>query len=42
MYLRQQLSYCFNLEELQTLCFDMSIKYEDLPGDTISAKAWDL
>lgn len=41
-YLRQQLSDRFNLEELQTLCFDMSIKYEDLPGDTISAKAREL
>jgi hypothetical protein len=41
-HLRRQLSDFFNLEELRTLCFDMSIKYEDLPGDTITAKAREL
>ena len=41
-YLRQQLSDRFNLDELQTLCFNMHIRYEDLPGDTISAKTREL
>jgi hypothetical protein len=30
--LRQALSEHFNAEELRTLCFDLDIDYEDLPG----------
>jgi hypothetical protein len=32
----------FNLEELRTLCFDLGVEYENLPGEGKSAKAREL
>lgn len=32
----------FNLYELQDLCFDLDIQYDDLPGSTLSMKAREL
>lgn len=40
--LREVLSNQFNLDELHTLCFDLGMDYENLPGQTKSAKARDL
>ena len=36
--LRKALTRYFDLEELRTLCFDLSIEYEELPGETKSGK----
>ena len=36
------LSEGYNESELRDLCFELSIDYEDLPGDTKSAKAREL
>lgn len=36
--LREQITSHFNKNELQNLCYDLSINYEELPGDTLSAK----
>lgn len=38
----QALSEGYNESELRDLCFELSIDYEDLPGDTKSAKAREL
>lgn len=32
----------FNLEELETICWELGIKYEDLPAQTLSGKARQL
>lgn len=40
--LRQTLVNHFNLEELQLLCFDLGVDYDQLPGSTKGAKARDL
>jgi hypothetical protein len=40
--LRQLLSDSFNDSELRSLCFDLKIEYEDLPGLTRSDKAREL
>ena len=40
--LRQQISSLFSLEELQVLCLDIGIRYEDLSGETLSGKAASL
>lgn len=37
--LRQQITQSFNLDELYTLCTDLGIRYDDLRGDTLGAKA---
>jgi formylglycine-generating enzyme required for sulfatase activity len=37
--LRDLLAQHFNLEELEQLCFDLNIEYEDVPGSTRKAKA---
>ena len=42
VYLRQQIAACFDEQELITLCFDLSISYEDLPGQGKGAKIRDL
>lgn len=39
---RQALVNHFSLEELRTLCFDIGIDFEELPGSSKSAKARDL
>jgi hypothetical protein len=36
--LREILEKSFSLSELRTLCFDLSVDYDDLPGDTKSDK----
>jgi hypothetical protein len=36
------LEIAFSLEELRRLCFDVGVKYDDLEGETISAKAVSL
>ncbi len=40
--LSQFLSDYFNLEEIRTLCFELGVNYENLPGDTRSRKAREL
>lgn len=40
--LRQNIENAFNLDELQNLAFDLGIKYENLPGETIRAKSREL
>ncbi|MCL4264102.1 MAG: hypothetical protein KJ069_12840 [Anaerolineae bacterium] len=40
--LRRQIADSFDLDELRTLCLDMGIRYDDLSGDTISAKTASL
>ncbi|PID86906.1 MAG: hypothetical protein CSB13_02050, partial [Chloroflexi bacterium] len=40
--LRDLINQHFNDEELQQLCFDLSIEYENLPGDTRIAKTQSL
>lgn len=37
--LRKLLETHFNFDGLRNLCFDMGIQYENLPGDTLGAKA---
>lgn len=39
---RTQLVNHFNLDELQTLSFDLGIQYDNLAGDTLNAKAREL
>lgn len=40
--LRDQLIEAFNLSELKKLCFDLDIRHESLPGETIDDKAREL
>lgn len=40
--LRRNLETYFSLEELKTLCFDLNITYDNLPGDTLTAKSREL
>ncbi|MBK7181184.1 MAG: hypothetical protein IPH82_29060 [Chloroflexi bacterium] len=40
--LREKLTQSFNKDELITLCTDLDVNYDDLPGDTLSAKAREL
>ena len=40
--LRQNLAEHFNKDELRTLCFDMGIKHENLPADTLDGMAREL
>lgn len=40
--IRRILSHSFNHEELRTLCFDLGLSYDDLPGQGVQAKARDL
>ena len=40
--LRESLSDKFNLDELNTLCFDLNIDYEDIPGNNKQAKVVEL
>ena len=40
--LRQVLSTLFNESELSSLCFDLSVNYENLPGNGTSDKAREL
>jgi hypothetical protein len=42
VYLRQLVARHFNLEELRTLCFDLSVNYHELGGEGLSAKAREL
>jgi hypothetical protein len=42
IYLRNQIADHFTLEELETLCDDLGIKYEDLPAETLIGKAREL
>lgn len=42
IHLRTQLAQRFNLDELQTLCFDLDVNYDNLSGDTLDAKAREL
>ena len=36
--LREQMEAGFNLDDIQTLCFDLAVKYENLSGDTLTRK----
>ena len=36
--LRLQITDTFNLDEIKLLCLDLSLRYDDLPGDTLSLK----
>jgi len=40
--LRESLTACFDKEELRTLCFDLRVDYEILPGEGKEAKAREL
>ena len=40
--LRQILSYRFDVGELQTLCFELGVDYDDLPGSGKADKAREL
>ncbi len=40
--LRKLLENHFTLDGLRNLCFDMGIQYENLPGDTLGAKAREI
>ena len=40
--LRQNLAEHFSIDELRTLCFDMGIKHENLPADTLDGMAREL
>ncbi|RMG99071.1 MAG: hypothetical protein D6706_06130 [Chloroflexi bacterium] len=40
--LRRNLETYFNLEEIKTLCFDLGINYENLPGSTLASKTREL
>jgi len=40
--LRQVLSTHFDEEELRTLCFDLDVRYDDLPGEGAAGKAREL
>jgi HEAT repeat protein len=40
--LRQNLTKYFNEDELRTVCFDMKISYDDLPGEGLTGKAREL
>lgn len=40
--LREQLSLLFNIDEIKTLCFDLGIEYENIPGDTLDGKTREL
>lgn len=40
--LHRRLTQTFNQEELRTLCFDLGIDYDDLPGEGKSGKAREL
>ncbi|UCC52145.1 MAG: hypothetical protein JSV68_24080, partial [Anaerolineaceae bacterium] len=40
--LRDQLSECFDKSELNNLCFDLDIKHEDLPAQTLTGIAREL
>jgi hypothetical protein len=42
MYLREILSERLSLEEIRTLCFDLGIDYDNLPGEGKTAKAREL
>ncbi|WP_420642288.1 hypothetical protein [Candidatus Leptofilum sp.] len=37
--LRSQIADSFNKSELRSLCFDLGINYENLPGETLENKA---
>lgn len=41
-HLRKQLAATLTLEEIQTLCADLGLDYEELPGETKSAKCREL
>ncbi len=38
----QEILLTFNLEEIAQLCFDLNVEYEDLPGQTKTAKSREL
>lgn len=40
--LRQQITNLFSLDEIRVLCLDLGIRYEELSGETISAKSASL
>ena len=40
--LRRGLVECFNLQELEDLCFELNIRYDSLPGQEIGSKAREL
>lgn len=40
--LRQKLAEHFSIDELRTLCFDIGIKHENLPADTLDGMAREL
>lgn len=40
--LRKQIAFYFDLSDLQNLCWDLGIRYEDLGGDGLSAKVREL
>jgi hypothetical protein len=41
-HVHTQLAECYTLEELETLCFALSVKYEDLPANTLTGKCREL
>jgi len=40
--LHQLIIYCFDINELRDLCFDLAVDYEDLPGEAKPTKAREL
>jgi formylglycine-generating enzyme required for sulfatase activity len=41
-WLRQQIAQLFGLEELRVLCTDLAVRYDDLPGEGMTAKVGEL
>jgi hypothetical protein len=37
-----QMAEAFSLDEVRQLCFDLAVNFEELPGDTLSAKCREL
>ncbi len=38
----EQMAESFNLDELRVICFELDVRFEDLPGETVSVKALEL
>lgn len=37
-----QMADAFNLDEIRQICFDLLVNFEELPGETLSAKCREL
>ena len=41
-HFREQLAEYYNQDELQTLCFEIDVEYENLKGETLTGKTRDV